>query len=134
MTNTHDDPSQPAPADDPALHVAGYRAAFNSGDLAALDRTYEDRGVLVPRPGHPVSGDGRTAATAHLLSLGLPIEATTRHAYVADDIALLIVDWSIRGTAPDGREVGLAGTAADVARRGPDGHWRYVIDNPFGTA
>ncbi|MFJ3969784.1 hypothetical protein ACIPYR_16745 [Streptomyces parvus] len=27
----------------------------------------------------------------------------------------------------------IAGTATDVARRGPDGLWRYVVDNPFGT-
>ncbi|MFD8545165.1 YybH family protein [Streptomyces sp. NPDC059649] len=26
----------------------------------------------------------------------------------------------------------VRGTATDVARRGPDGHWRYLIDSPFG--
>jgi hypothetical protein len=31
-------------------------------------------------------------------------------------------------------DVDLHGTATDVARRGADGAWRYVIDNPFGTA
>jgi ketosteroid isomerase-like protein len=34
---------------------------------------------------------------------------------------------------PDGEHVHVDGTATDVARRGPDGLWRYVIDNPFGT-
>ncbi|MEU4540256.1 hypothetical protein AB0G15_35995 [Streptosporangium sp. NPDC023825] len=79
-------------------------------------------------------GPGRIAATEHLLGLGLPIQARPRHAYVADDIALTIVDWTIHGTAPDGTEAHFEGTAADVARRGPDGLWRYLIDNPFGTA
>ncbi|MGW7439121.1 YybH family protein [Streptomyces sp. NPDC054849] len=60
---------------------------------------------------------------------GFPIGA-----YTAGDIALLIVDWSIEGTGPDGAAVRLAGTATDVARRGPDGLWRYVVDNPFGTS
>ncbi|HET6287677.1 MAG TPA: hypothetical protein VFG15_13130 [Amycolatopsis sp.] len=27
----------------------------------------------------------------------------------------------------------LATTATDVARRGEDGLWRYVLDNPFGV-
>ncbi|MGW4131104.1 hypothetical protein [Amycolatopsis japonica] len=27
-----------------------------------------------------------------------------------------------------------AATATDVAKRGEDGLWRYVIDNPFGIA
>jgi ketosteroid isomerase-like protein len=52
---------------------------------------------------------------------------------VSGDIALLISDWTIRGKAADGSSVDLAGTTADVARRGADG-WTYVIDNPFGTA
>jgi len=25
-------------------------------------------------------------------------------------------------------------SSVSVAHCGPDGHWRYVIDNPFGTA
>ncbi|MFD1532559.1 hypothetical protein [Pseudonocardia aurantiaca] len=47
--------------------------------------------------------------------------------------ALLVVDWSLRGTAPDGTSVDMSGTAADVVRRDPDGTWRYLVDNPFGT-
>ncbi len=54
-----------------------------------------------------------------------------RHTYTADEIALLVVDWTITGTCPDGSPVDLAGTATDVARRGSDGYWRYLIDNPF---
>ncbi|WP_051794147.1 hypothetical protein [Kibdelosporangium aridum] len=54
--------------------------------------------------------------------------------YVAGDIAQIIVDWSIQGTTPEGYEIDLKGTATDVARLGEDGRWRYVVDNPFGTA
>jgi ketosteroid isomerase-like protein len=68
-----------------------------------------------------------------MTALGMPIEVRPRHVYVADDIALLIVDWSIKGTATGGAVVDIEGTATDVARRGEDGVWRYVIDNPFGT-
>ncbi|EFL19641.1 predicted protein [Streptomyces sp. C] len=35
-------------------------------------------------------------------------------------------------TGRDGVPVHVEGTATDVARRGPDGRWRYAIDNPFG--
>ncbi|MET8868588.1 hypothetical protein ABZW11_37155 [Nonomuraea sp. NPDC004580] len=61
------------------------------------------------------------------------MEAVPRQVYVAADIALLIVDWSMRGTARDGTEIAMSGTATDVLRRGPDGRWRYVIDNPHGV-
>jgi len=60
-------------------------------------------------------------------------EVRPRHVYTTGDLALLIVDWVIDGTDSGGRAVHIEGTATDVARRGEDGRWRYVIDNPFGT-
>lgn len=115
-------------------HPAAFAAAFNSGSPQALTRFYEDGAVFVPRPGVGVTGEERAAANAEFQALGLPITVRPRHTYVADDIALLIVDWTIDGPGPDGNHVHLEGTATDVARRGLDGLWRYVIDNPFGTA
>ncbi|MEV4253510.1 DUF4440 domain-containing protein [Spirillospora sp. NPDC049652] len=107
---------------------------FNSGDLEAVAEVYEDGAVFVPGPGTALTGDQALAANAEFVGLGLPITVRPRHVYATDDLALLIVDWSIDGTDPDGEAVHIEGTATDVARRGPDGHWRYVIDNPFGTA
>jgi ketosteroid isomerase-like protein len=128
MTDAHAFP-------DPAEHVTAYCAAFAEGSGSQLDRLYEPGAVLVPRPGTPLVGPARRIpAHEHLLGFGLPITAHTRHAYVTGDIALLVVDWSIAGTGRAGQPVDLRGTAADVARLGPDGRWRYVIDNPFGTA
>ncbi|MEN3270651.1 DUF4440 domain-containing protein [Pseudonocardia sp.] len=122
------------PHDGPAYPFASFLAAFNDGDSDALDRVYEPEGVLVPRSGYPVTGSARSAANAYLLGFGLPMRAHLRHVYVAGDIALLIVDWSLHGTARDGSAVDLRGTASDVTRCGRDGVWRYVIDNPSGTA
>lgn len=111
-----------------------FATAFNTGDPDAIERVYEHAGVFVSSPGNPTVGADRREANARMASLGLPIEVTPRHVYVADDIALLIVDWAITGTTPDGEAVNIQGTATDVARRGVDGSWRYVIDNPFGAA
>jgi ketosteroid isomerase-like protein len=134
MANNHvPQPAAPHPAE-LADHVAAFTAAFRTGSAERLDDLYEARGLLVPKPGHPVTGAARVAANRHLLGMGGELEAHVRHGYVAGDIALLIVDWSIHGTRPDGVPLRLGGTAADVARRGADGTWRYVIDNPFGTA
>ncbi|WP_052406788.1 YybH family protein [Allokutzneria albata] len=102
-----------------------FREAFNTGSSAAVEAVYEPDGVFVDGPGNPVTGPDRKRANEKMLALGEPIEVRPRHTYVAGDIALLIVDWSIGE---------VHGTATDVARRGPDGVWRYVIDNPFGTA
>jgi hypothetical protein len=63
-----------------------------------------------------------------------PLEAKARHVLVADDIAQIVLDWSIDGKGPDGKHVHLEGSASDIVRRGADGLWRYLIDNNQGTA
>jgi ketosteroid isomerase-like protein len=50
-----------------------------------------------------------------------------------DDLALVVGVWSFTGTGPDGEPVRLEAKNADVLRRQPDGTWRFVIDNPWGT-
>ncbi|MFG2291847.1 YybH family protein [Streptomyces sp. NPDC048603] len=120
-------------ATEPGQHPAVFAELFATGDAGLVDLAYEPGAAFVPEPGRQVSGPELTEANARFLALGLPITLRPRHTYVAGDIALLIVDWEIAGTGPDGAEVRMSGTATDVARRGADGHWRYVIDNPFGT-
>lgn len=115
-------------------HPAVFASAFNSGDPDQVERVYEPDALLVLDPEAPMTGAARRASNAGLMALGLPIRVRPRHVHVVDDIAFLVVDWDIRGTGPDGAEVDIRGTAADVARRGADGFWRYVIDSPFGTA
>lgn len=120
-------------ATSPEEQPHAFAAAFNTGDPDAIERVYEEAGVFVSIPGRPTTGAARREANARMAALGLPIEVRPRHVYVADDVALLIVDWVIAGTAADGEGLEIRGTATDVARRGADGIWRYVIDNPFGT-
>jgi ketosteroid isomerase-like protein len=118
---------------DPAKLPGVFADAFNSGDPDAVERLFEPDAVFVTEPGELVSGAQRRQATGDFLLLGVPIAITLRHSYVSADIALLIGDFVIHGTGPDGAEIHLEGTATDVARRGADGCWRYVIDNPPGT-
>ena len=126
--------ADPALADEPGGLVAAYCATFATGTGELLDHHYEPDAVLVPRPGSPMTGAAqRIPAHRHLLGFGLPMAARARHVYLSGDLALLVVDWSVRGTSRQGYPVDLRGTATDVARRGADGRWRYVIDNPFGT-
>ncbi|WP_405660486.1 YybH family protein [Streptomyces sp. RK9] len=99
---------------------------FNSGDADAVRELYEPGACFVPESGAPVRGaDAIAAQNAPFLALGLPISVTPRRVHVVDDIALLLVDWEIGGK--------VAATATDVARRGADGYWRYLIDSPFGA-
>ncbi|WP_181776624.1 YybH family protein [Amycolatopsis pittospori] len=110
---------------DPAEHPFVFQAAFNTGSAEILDSLYEPDAVFIRRDGAQVTGADRRSANGRILALGQPIVVAPRQVRVAGDLALLIVDWVIEGH--------LAATATDVARRGPDGLWRYVIDNPFGV-
>src|SRR4051794_32878292 len=108
---------------------------FNSGEVDAMMGLYEEGAVFVTDSGRPVTDPAEIRSELErFLALKLPMTATARHMYVKDDTALFLLDWSLDGTGPDGKHVHLEGAATDVAHRGTDGRWRYVIDNPFGTA
>ncbi|MET9626868.1 DUF4440 domain-containing protein [Lentzea sp. NPDC006480] len=109
----------------PVSVAHAFAAAFNAKDAHAVDAVYEPQGLFVPEPGRTVTAAARQAANQRFLDLGLPIQLNPRHVYEHDGIALLIVDWTIGD---------VTGTATDVARKGADGRWRYVIDNPFGVS
>jgi ketosteroid isomerase-like protein len=108
---------------------------FNSGKVDAMMALHAPESVFIANDGRTIRDHAEIAARLEQdLRLGLPLKATVRHVFVADDIAQIVVDWSIDGTLPDGKEVHLGGSACDIVRRGPDGRWRYIIDNNQGTA
>lgn len=135
MTESHfTDTSNVSLTTTAADHPSAFARAFNSGDPQAVELLYEESSTFVSSPGTPHSGQDRIAANTSFQALGLPLAVQLRHVYETNDIALLNVDWTISGTTPEGELINIRGTATDVARRGDDGFWRYLIDNPFGTA
>jgi ketosteroid isomerase-like protein len=115
------------------LHPA-WAERFNERDMDGMLALCEDGSAFAPQPGVVLTeaGDVR-AALEQFLALNLPITIVVRHSIEAGDIGLVVADWSLSGTGPDGAPVDLQGSTADVARRSADG-WKIVIDNPFGTA
>jgi ketosteroid isomerase-like protein len=116
---------------------AQWRDAFNDGDLARLMTMYEPDAVLVPGPqAEPVTGHAAIeAALEWFLSLGGHLHYTPRHWLVQGDLVLASIAFVMEGgTDQDGNPVKLEGLTAEIARRQPDGTWKYVIDHPFGGA
>jgi ketosteroid isomerase-like protein len=108
---------------------------FNSGKISAMMALHAPESVFIANDGRTITDHAEIAARLERdLRLGLPLVAKVRHVFVADDIAQIVVDWSIDGAGPDGEDVHLGGTACDIVRRGADGRWRYIIDNNQGTA
>ena len=104
--------------------------AFNAGDVEALVRLYEPDATLLGENGETAVGvDAIREAWAASVSFGGTITLATRFVVEEGDIALLSNQWTF--TMP-GMEV--SSITAEVARRQPDGSWRYVIDNPYAAS
>jgi len=112
-----------------------FQRAFNAGDLDSLLKLYDEGSILVVEPGKAVQGlEAIKQALTGYLALKLPIELTVRHVYENGDIGFCVADWSIVGKGPDGKEVKVNGTSAEVVKKTSGGNWVYVIDSPYGTA
>jgi uncharacterized protein (TIGR02246 family) len=125
-----DNPSEPFPGTPEEL-MSRFGEYVRTRALERLVSLYESKAVFTPEPG--VVHRGRAAIQAALAGmLELRPSMTTRvvEVHEADDIALVIVDWELRGTAPDGSAVAQKGRSADVLRRQADATWRVLIDHP----
>jgi ketosteroid isomerase-like protein len=108
---------------------------FNSRKIEEMMALYAPDAVFVANDGRTITDRNEFAAQFQRdMDLGLPLKANVRHVFVGSDTAQIVLDWSIDGKGPDGKDIHLGGTASDVVRRGADGFWRYIIDNNQGTA
>ena len=92
--------------------------------------------MIVPGPEAPaVSGREAIASSLQrLVGLGGTISFEPRYWLERGDLAMGGIDFRLTGGRDlDGNPVELRGSTAEVARRQPDGTWKYVFDHPFGA-
>ena len=103
--------------------------------MDSLVALYETDATLVAQPGEVVRGtEAIRIALRAFLATRPTFNLEVRKILQAGDIALSFADWTLRGTGPDGAPIEMAAQTSDVLRRQPDGSWRIVIDNPYGSA
>jgi ketosteroid isomerase-like protein len=106
-------------------------SAINSGNVDDILELYEDDATFIFARA-PVSGKAAIkAAFLEFLALNprFRIESSTA-LEGGGDLALLEARWAWDGSGPTGFPMRMTGTSREVARRGPDGNWRYAIDDP----
>jgi len=107
---------------------------INSGNLDSLLMLYESDACFASQPGQFIKDrEGIRQSLQGFVDMQGKLESKIKRVVQTSNLALVISEWSFSGTGPDGNPVNLASTATDVLRQQPDGTWRVIIDNPWGT-
>jgi ketosteroid isomerase-like protein len=130
-----------APCRDPEELGRLFAQRLNARDLDGLTRLYEQGATLASPDGVNASGhDAIRQRLEEMLTWTLHIVPLDSRALVADDIALISHRWALAGPGAGGQGSGEGRansqtpvTSTEVARRQPDGSWRYVIDDPASS-
>ncbi len=108
--------------------------AFKSGDLEAAVALYEPDATFFTDVGQSVTGAAAIReAFAGFIATKPTLIVENVVSAISADIALTQNNWTIKTIELDGSPVEGAGHSAEVVRRQPDGSWKFIIDNPWGT-
>ena len=119
---------------EPARLPFAFEDALNAGDVDAVLALFSPDATM-----RTVTGEVLTSPQELREEIVRTVAAKTRltnrarFCLVGGDTALIVVDWSLEATLPDGTRVTPTGSTANVARRSADGSWRFTILNPLGT-
>ncbi|AWI31544.1 YybH family protein [Streptomyces tirandamycinicus] len=130
--STDFDPNNPDLTDDPDTQNEVFLQAFNTGDGAIFDSLYR-KDSISNFSGEPLTGGARLAWFKEFLAAKPSLKAELTHSYVAGDVALVGVRYSIDTVGKDGEPVHLEGVCTDVLRRIEDGRWLMAIDRPVAS-
>jgi uncharacterized protein (TIGR02246 family) len=118
------------PATDPSDLHRRFLVAVNEHDLEALLDLYETDAVAADLDGNTLLGHAALRPFLEgFLSVVETIEGGTRKALVSGDLALMSSTWTA-SLVVGGVPLERTGTTAEIARRQPDGSWRFVADDP----
>ena len=107
---------------------------INAGDLDSLITLYEPLACFASQPGQLAKGpDGIRESLRGFIDMNCKLDLKVKRVLRASDLALVTTEWSFSGTGSNGKRVDITAKSADVLRQQPDGTWRFVIDNPWGT-
>jgi ketosteroid isomerase-like protein len=117
-------------ADEPGKASILFERYFADGDLDGLMSLYEEGAVFPTSHGNSTGHDDIRMTLKAYLESGAKLVFGESLVFASGDLALIHTPWTMR--MPDGSSP--EGATAEVVRRQSDGSWKYVIDNPDGTA
>ena len=120
-------------AESPEQVIELFASALNRGDVDDAIVLYDAEATFAPQPGQEVSGlEAIRSALEDFAALEPRLSGEIARVLTAGGVALVMNRWQLEGKQPDGGAIEMGGMSADVLRRGPDGAWRILIDDPWG--
>jgi ketosteroid isomerase-like protein len=83
---------------DPRAVAEAFAERLNAGDLDGMVELFGDESIIVAQPGMVQEREGVRDALAQFVSLGVPFSLDIRHVFTVGDTALVIGDWTMKGT------------------------------------
>lgn len=118
----------------PKEFLRSYVEKFNAGNLSSLVDMYETEACFVVQPGQIICGlKNIRQCLQDFIALNGNLESQVKGVIQTSNLALVNTIWSFKGTGPNGKPVNISGRATDLLRQQPDGTWRILVDNPWGT-
>ena len=119
---------------DPARLPFAYADALNAGDADAVLALFHQDATMRTFTGEVLTDrEALRAETVNSIAAQARLTNKPRFTQIGGDTALIIVDWSLEATLPDGTRISPTGTTTAVARRAADGSWRFAVLNCQGT-
>ena len=103
---------------------------FSAGDIDGLMRLYEEDAVFPNHHGTFKGPEQIRPVLQGYIDSGAAIEFNRQVAFETGDLALVQNGWTLTTSGGDT----VTGVSVEVARKQPDGTWRYAIDSPDGAA
>jgi ketosteroid isomerase-like protein len=91
---------------------------------------------MIEKPDRVARGNNEIrAALRSLIESRVTLSIQVSQVIQANNIAFVVSAWSVSASGGEAASAELArGAGTDVMRCQPDGSWRFLIDNPYGTA
>jgi uncharacterized protein (TIGR02246 family) len=110
------------------IHPA-VEAGVNTGNLEALVALYAEDARMITPDGSVAQGlDAIRELWKTVLAMNATMTVQTRYVIELGELALLSNSWTLRAGDQE-----MSAITCEVARRGPDGRWLYLIDHPFAA-
>jgi ketosteroid isomerase-like protein len=102
-----------------------FQQAMTAGDIDAVLRVYDPEAVFLNRAGEVKKGEGLRQELAPFVAEKALFDFNIKQVIRSGDIALMHTEWQVSSPQP------MSVYAIEVARRQPDGTWRWLIGDPF---